>query len=93
MIDKHSLQTISFDSDFSLEYEITETWLERNVQAQMIERAKNREAEYEFVIDVDEINPSMIRKVLNYKGYGVLWWPEPLDASAPYQKMKIKVLW
>lgn len=89
MIDKHSLQAISFDNDFIL----AETWLEQNIQAQMIERAKTGEAEYEFVVDVDEINPSMIRKVLNYKGYGVLWWPEPLNAPAPYQKMKIKVLW
>lgn len=93
MIDKKSLQAKFFNLESSLEYEITEQWLEDNVELQMKQLAKKGETEYEFVVHVSEINPSMARKVLSDKGYGVLWWPEPIDAKPPITRVRLKVLW
>ena len=93
MIDKNSLQAMALKTDMSFEYELTERWLETNIEAQMVELAKEGKTDYEFIVHVSEINPSMIRKVLSEKGYGILWWPEPFDAKPPFTRMKIKVLW
>lgn len=93
MIDKKALQAKFLGTENSLEYEITEQWLEDNVELAMKQLAKNGETEYTFIVHVCQVNPSMVRKVLSDKGYGVLWWPEPMDAKPPLTKMKFKVLW
>ena len=93
MIDKQTLCARCLGTEGSLEYEITEHWLEDNIELQLKQRAKAGETEYEFIVHTSQTNPSMVRKVLSDKGYGVLWWPEPMDAKPPYTKMRIKILW
>lgn len=93
MMNKNSFQAKFCKTELSLEYEITELWLDKKVEPKMIEAARNNENSYEFVVDVDEINPSMIRKVLSEKGYGVLWWPMGRQSGEFVKKMRIKVLW
>jgi hypothetical protein len=93
MMDKNSFLAKFRKTEFSLEYEITEEWLDKNIEPKMAIAAKNDETSYEFIVNVEEINPSMIRKVLSEKGYGVLWWPVGQQPGELVKQMKIKVLW
>lgn len=93
MMDKNSFLAKFRKTEFSLEYEITEEWLDKNVEPKMTIVAKNDETSYEFIVNVEEINPSMIRKILSEKGYGVLWWPVGQQPGELVKQMKIKVLW
>ena len=93
MIDKKALRAKFLGTEGSLEYEITEQWLEDHVEFQMKQLAKSGKTEYDFVIHTNQVNPSMIRKVLSDRGYGILCWPEPKTSAPPYEKMRIKVLW
>ena len=93
MIDKSSFRALYCAEQRSLEYEITDKWLDENVFPSMQEAAKNSEFSYEFIVNVDEIDPSSLRKVLETKGYGVLWWPVAYQTGFPMKRMKIRVLW
>ena len=93
MMDKNSFLAKFCKTEFSLEYEITEKWLDNHVEPKMAIAAKNDETNYEFIVNVEEINPSMIRKILSEKGYGVLWWPVGQQPGELVKQMKIKVLW
>ena len=93
MITKNSLVLLMAQNENSLEYEFTEKWLETTIEPQLIEFAKQGETDYEFIVHVSEANPSMIRKILSDKGFGVLMWADPIDAKPPITRFKIKVLW
>lgn len=93
MMDKLAFVAMLYRPEVSLEFEMVDNWLEKNIQPQMIEAARRNESSLEFVVDVESINPSVIRKVLEVKGYDTLWW---LIAHTPGQlvkQMKIKVFW
>ena len=93
MMDKIAFVAMLYHPEASLEFEMVDNWLEQNVQPKMIEAARNGEAGYEFAVNVDEINPSIIRKVLSIKGYESLWWPVAYTPGQLNKQMKIKVFW
>ena len=90
MMDKKSFQAAYGSTDTSMEYELTEHWLNINVQPDMVKNYENHELD--FIVDTEVINPSVIRKILTDKGYGVLWWVHRQE-GALVKEMKIKVLW
>lgn len=93
MINRNSLCIFASQNEASIEYEFTEKWLESTIESRLIDCAKQGKNELAFNIHVSEANPSMIRKVLNDKGYGVLTWPYPSDAKPPFTSFTIKILW
>ena len=93
MIHKSALLAKMNCQEPSLEFEVVEDWLEREVQPKMIEAAKNGERHYEFSVNVAEMNPSLIRRVLQERGYSSLWWPVAYQAGVVVSKMKIRVCW
>ena len=76
-----------------MEYEFTEKWLETVVEPQLIELAKQGETSHELIVHISEANPSVIRKILNDKGFSVLMWSEPLNAKPPITRFKFKIMW
>lgn len=93
MIDKMAFVAMLYRPEVSLEFEMVDNWLEQNVQPKMIEAARNDESSYEFIVNIDEINPSVVRKVLSVKGYDSLWWPMVRQPGETLKKMKIRVFW
>ena len=93
MMDKTSFRAKFCGTEYSLEHEVTEEWLDKNIEPKMVAAAKDDKTSYEFIVNVEEINPSMIRKILSEKGYGVLWWPVGQQPGELVKQMKIKVLW
>ena len=93
MMHKSALLAMMNRTEPSLEFEIIEDWLEREIQPKMIEAAKNDERHYEFTVDVSERNPSLIRLVLQERGYSSLWWPVAYQAGVVVSRMKIRVCW
>lgn len=92
-MDKMAFVTMLYRPEVSLEFEMVDNWLEENIQPQMIEAARKDESSLEFVVDVESINPSVIRKVLEVKGYKTLWWPVAHTPGQLVKQMKIKVFW
>lgn len=93
MMDKIAFVAMLYRPEVSLEFEMVDNWLEKNIQPQMIEAARKDESSLEFVVDVESINPSVIRKVLEVKGYDTLWWPVAHTPGQLVKQMKIKVFW
>lgn len=94
MMDIHSFLTLyGKPKEYSYEFECVEHWLEKNIQPQMIEAARKDESSLEFVVNVESINPSVIRKVLKVKGYDTLWWPVAHTPGQLIKQVKIKVFW
>ena len=89
MMDKIAFVTMLHRPEVSLEFEMVDNWLEKNIQPQMIEAARKDESSLEFAVDVESINPSVIRKVLEIKGYNTLWWPVARTPGQPVKQMKI----
>jgi hypothetical protein len=77
----------------SLELEVVEHWIDDNVFPQMMEAGKAGKESYEFVVDVWEVNPSIIRKVFHNKGYKTLWWPVVSRSGECATHMRLQVLW
>ena len=93
MIDKDSFRAAIGLTEHSLEYELAERWLDKNVQPKMFEAAKIGQFGYEFVVDTDEVDFEVIRKVLHTKGYGVLSWPIARRSGFPDKQVKVRILW
>ncbi len=94
MMDVYSFLTLyGKPKEHSYEFECAELWLDKNVLPSMIEAAQCGESSFEFVVEVVSTNPSVIRKVLETKGYSTLWWPVVSRPGQPTKQMKIKVFW
>ena len=93
MIDKRSLRAEYGLDDYSLEYEITDQWLDKKVEPKVKELAQTKEWFYEFLVDTDEIDPEAIRMVLNTKGYGVLSWPVAHQSGVLTKQVRMRVIW
>ena len=93
MIDKHSLRAEYGLDDYSLEYEIADQWLDRNVEPMVKKLAKIGQREYEFAIGEFDMPIESIRRVLETKGYGVLSWPIAHQPGFPDKQVKVRVLW
>ncbi len=93
MMDKYSFKAHCGLTEYSLEYEVAELWLDKNVQPLMIERAKAQHFDCEFLVDMAEMDPEVIRKVLGTKGYGVLSWPVAYQPGVPIKQVRMRVLW
>lgn len=93
MIDKDSFRAAIGLTEHSLEYELAERWLDKNVQPKMFEAAKIGQSGYEFIVDMDEVDFEVIRKVLHTKGYGVLSWPVTHQPGVFAKQVRMKVLW
>lgn len=94
MMDIHSfLALYGKPKECSYEFECVERWLEENILPQMIEVAQSNESNLEFVVETELINPSVIRRVFEAKGYKTLWWPVAHTPGQPVKQMKIKVFW
>ena len=92
-MDKYSFQAKCGLTEQSLEYEIAEQWLDKYVEPQMIEVAKNQGFSYDFIVNTNEMDPDVIRKVLNIKGYGVLSWPVVHQVGSFVKQVRIRILW
>jgi hypothetical protein len=93
MMDKLAFVAMLYRPEISLEFEVVDDWLEKNIQPQMIEAARNGETSLEFVVEVESISPSVIRKVLETKGYSTLCWPVVHTPEQLVKQMKVKVFW
>lgn len=93
MIDKHSLLAKYTLENYSLEYEITDLWLDRNIEPMVKKLADAGQREYEFTIGESDMPIESIRRVLQAKGYGVLSWPIAHQPGFPDKRIKVRVLW
>ena len=93
MIDKHSLLAEYGLENYSLEYEITDHWLDRNIESMVKKLAKIGQREYEFTIGESDMPVESIRRVLGAKGYGVLSWPIAHQPGFPDKRVKVRVVW
>jgi hypothetical protein len=94
MMNVHSFLTLyGKPKEHSCEFECAELWLDKYVLPSMIDAAQCGESSFEFVVEVVSANPSVIRQVLETKGYSTLWWPVARTPGQPTKQMKIKVFW
>lgn len=94
MMDIQSFLTLyGKPKEYSYEFECVERWLDENILPQMIEVAQSNESSLDFVVETELINPSIVRKVFEAKGYKTLWWPVVDRPGQPVKQMKIEVFW